>query len=269
MSFTRIFLVTSLIAIFAGCQKTALTSNREESTSSNNLLLKKVVITRYDNEIFSIEYTYNSRNKPVKVAFSSSAYNWKSIVEIEYDAAAKLKTAIYKTINDNNSFKQDVVSYTYIYNNNRITKRLATPLKPDHDEDDHFYSYDTLGRLTTDSTVNRQTSKVKRYFNYRWDNNDNVTKIEDFVANDNGTFSLVTYREFSYDIYNNPYPTLESYFVYDYIAIYLSKNNIVSSKQEGSIGENYKNEYNGSLRKTLYSPITSPAFFSIYEYFYY
>jgi hypothetical protein len=125
--------------------------------------------------------------------FSSSVYTWKSVVDIEHDASARLKMATYRTLSDSNIVMENIVSYTFVYDNNRIVKRIATPLKPDHDQYyDHFYACDGQGRLIADSSINRQTSKVERYNKYQWDNN-NVTKNEDFIATRNGVFSVGTF----------------------------------------------------------------------------
>ena len=263
----RLFLFTAILSALSSCKKDELSINGVETPSLATSLLQKVVSTGNGN--YTTEYIYDNEKRPIKVVFSSSMYTWKNIVDIEYQSGSKLKKAIYRTVDSSNLPIESIVSYTFIYDNNKVVKRIATPLKSGHNEDDHTYSYDAQGRLIADSTLNRQTAKAYRYSKYYWDNN-NVVKNEDYVSDINGAFGLGSYWEYNYDGNKNPYYTLPVYFINNYVGFYLSQGNITGFKHGDDVMTTYVNQYNntGLLTRTEYRPVANLNLFATYEYYY-
>lgn len=269
MSTKRFLLFIAVTSILISCSRESSPEN--ENSAAKTPLLHKVVVTNPDKSLFTEEYFYNNKNNLAKVEFSSSQYTWKSVADFEYDNKSNLLRATYKTVNDSNQAIETVAIYNYSYANNHLVKQTITPVKPGHDGNNQLYTYDAQGRLITDSVQNRHTLKVDRYSRYHWDDQNNVVRNEDFIMNNSGGFSLVSFWEYKYDNKQNPYLVTPIYYGLQKIAPYLSKNNMTELKHGGSPSDNYVNEYNsaGLLQKVSSRPLADMALVSTFEFIYY
>lgn len=209
----------------------------------------------------------------IKIVYSSNVYTWKSITEIEHGLNNELKTVTHSTQNDSNITIEKIVIYSFIYNDqNRIVKRIAQPLKADHEEDDHTYSYDPLGRLIADTTFYRQTTKVDKVSVYSWNADNNVIKYEDFAYNNLGNLELASFTDYSYDHMNNFYFDISSivYYLDGFIGVYMSNNNFIEFKHGGNLSDIFTHQYNsnGLLSKTISQPVANTALTTTFDYFY-
>lgn len=266
----RLLLFTITIIFLYACKKEDLSSNTSDLSSSSISKLQKVIAINPDKSSFTTEYVYDSKEMLKSITFSSSDYTWKRVVDIEYDNDERLVKATYKTVNDSNVVVETNISYTYVYDEKRIIKRIPTSFNLNPVENVHVYSYDELGRLISDSTLHLQSSDVEGYSKFYWDANNNIIREDVFGRNGYGTFSLSTYREYEYDNKKNPYLPLPVYYANNLIFTHLSRNNVVISKHGGSLTDYQENNYNqdGLLIKTVIRPTDNPDLGITFEFFY-
>jgi hypothetical protein len=269
MSTKQFLFLTALVSFLISCSKDSSPEN--ENNAAKMPLLHKVVITNPDKSLFTEEYFYNNKNNLAKAEFSSSQYTWKAVADFEYDNNSNLSRATYKTVNDSNQVMETVAVYNYSYANNQLVKQTITPVKPGHDGNNQLYTYDSMGRLIADSVQNRHTLKVDRYFRYHWDGQNNMVRKEDYIKNNSGEFSLVSFWEYKYDNKQNPYLVTPIFFGLQKIAPYLSKNNMTELRHGGSPSDNFVNEYDtsGLLQKVSRRPLANMALISTFELIYY
>lgn len=266
----RLLLFTITIIIFFACQKEDFSANSPDLSYSSDSKLKKVIAINPDKNSFTSEYVYDNKERLKSMVFSSSDYTWKRVVDIEYDNDERLMRVTYKTVNDSNVVVENNISYTYVYDKNRIIKRIPTSLNLNPVENVHVYSYDELGRLNADSTLHLQTSQVEGYSKFYWDANNNIIREDVFGRNGYGAFSLSTFREYEYDRKKNPYLPLPVYYANNLIFTHLSKNNVVNTKHGGNLTEYQENNYNqdGILIKSISWPPANADLAITYEFFY-
>lgn len=261
--------------LFALCSICILLNacTREDPGTQGAGLLEKVVIRNSDDVSYTSAYSYDRQNRLTHIRVGSSFYSWKAVTEIQYDLQGRLHKAIFYHVNDSNVITKLNHSYSYVYdNNNRIIRKIYTPLSPTTaGGKDHRFEYDAQGRLIADYTLADQSGVVERYTVFVYDSNNNVVEIKEH----SGSATVPSYTYYlTYDNKQNPYTNFtglntRSYFVSSHVHD-LGVSNVLRRFLPGDDPEIYKHEYSpsGRLARSTTFPESHPQFSSTMEYFF-
>jgi hypothetical protein len=220
-----IITATAVVCTFLSCTKNDLPSSGESR-------LSKIVTSSGDSVVISY-FKYDTEGKLIRILDSAVYNHHSSGINFQYNAAGKLiKTELF------NDYDPRTTSYSFIYQNGVVTEKINDN-NPSVEKD--VYAYDAQGRLVAD-TGYYYTIPEPVYFNFSYDNNENITSWQYFYRS-SGNWTAYPATHLSYNNFPNPYYAIGlNYYLYKKDIALLSKYQVTQIDYPNTIAY-YTYEY--------------------------
>ena len=219
---------------------TLLSCTKNDLPSSGGSRLSKIIASSRDSVVISY-FKYDTEDKLISILDSAVHDHYAYGINFQYNAAGKLiKAEIF------NELDPSTETYSFIYQNGVIAE-MVNDNNPSLYKD--VYAYDAQGRLVADTSY-WHNSPEPVYWNFSYDNNENISSWQDFYHS-SGSWIPFSTIHLTYNNASNPfYPVALIYYLYKRDIALLSKYQVTQIDYPWTTAE-YTYEYysNGLARK--------------------
>lgn len=248
-----VFYTLLFIVIFSSCKKEDVTSNSNNNNNSNNILQLESLQYDYQGETQKQTFSYNSAgliNRISSEKWPAMEDSTKSqpyyIIDVEWSSDNTLTTVVNTMAGSSSpntlEFLKDPI--------HQLVRKGIYPITGVFGSET-WLGLDSKSRVIADSNYAGGVVPVSNYKVLNWDANDNLIRIDNYISNNDGTYTKNYTIDCIYDQNKNPLYSNAPYFFamgvgenYDY----QSKHNLLQENLtfngSVSIRNSYTYEYN-------------------------